>query len=338
MTATEHGRKGAPKEGHVPCERRCLSPWGRGHLTSAAFSFALFLVAAFLLSGASADAMVLDRVVAVVNQEAITWLELYRAMEFDLGASVSGLSDEQKARTFAKSEAQYLENMVDVKVQLAEAREAGISVGADEVDRAVRDIQKKYSMDDETFRKALEREGLTMEAYRKKLREQITIARLVEREVRSTMNVTDEEIQERMKEDGLKGEILYHLRQIFFRLPEGEGMEAVEPELARVHEGLKAGTPFEELARQYSQGPARDKGGDLGYMKKSKMDGAFRDAVQGMSAGEVSEPFRTARGVHIVQLVEKKEPTETVREQIFQEKYRQWLKGLRAKAFVEIKL
>jgi peptidyl-prolyl cis-trans isomerase SurA len=226
----------------------------------------LAALAVLLAAGPSRAGVMLDKVVAVVNNEAITWSELYRAMEFELSRQMKALSDEQKREIFKENEVQFLESMIDLRLQLQEAKKLGITVSEDDVNSAIEGIKSKYAMDEETFMDSLKKEGFSLDNYRERLREQIVIGRLVDREVRGRILINDDELN-RQSAEGDKG--LYRIRQIFFRMSEGEdGREALGQKISMVMEKLNSGEDFSGLATEYSEDPSAEAGGDLGFIEK----------------------------------------------------------------------
>lgn len=294
----------------------------------------LTLLLALSVAGQGFSAIVLDRVVAVVNEEAITWTELYRAMEFEMSNSSPGLTEEKKRELFRKREAEFLERMIDERLQLQEARKLGIKVGPEEVDRAIEGIREKISMDEETFRRAIREEGFTPEDYREMIHDQIVMGRLVEREVRSKIKPSEEEAPGA----GGAGGVYYGLSQIFFSLDEGEDIESLSGRIAEVMAGLSNGVDFAELAARHSEGPAAQGGGELGFVPKSQLAREFVEALEGLRPGEVSRPFRSRQGVHIVKLNARRDTSELVKEKVFVREYENWLRGLREKSFIELRL
>lgn len=282
--------------------------------------------------------VLLDRVVAVVNDEAITWTELYRAMEFEMSKRMREISDEEKRRIFDENETEFLESMIEVKLQMQEAKRLGIEVGPEEVDRAIENIREKYAMDEETFLRGMREEGFTLEKYRELIHDQIVIGRLVEREVRAKMTGSGEGSGEGPDAEALNDGVLYGLSQIFFRLEEDEEMDAVSGKLTAVMEALSNGEDFGDLAARYSEGPAAERGGELGSIPKSQLAREFVAAVEDLRPGEVSRPFRTRQGVHIVMLTSRTGREEITREELFRKEYESWLRSLREKAFIEIRL
>jgi peptidyl-prolyl cis-trans isomerase SurA len=299
---------------------------------------AILLIISLIISiGAPATSfadVVLDRVVAVVNKEVITWSELSRSLEFEVSKQLKGLTDEQKKLVLKENEASFLNSMVDMKLQLQEARRAGITVSDADIDNAVNEIKNKYSMDEETFKTALISEGISLKEYKEQLFEQIMISRVVEQEVRSKIIITDREFEGNENNNTY----LYRLRQIFFQIPAAEDKDSLNKKALTISERLNSGEDFQALARQYSEDPTAETGGDLGFIRKSQMADEFLDALRDMKPGDVSRPFWTERGLHIIKLEETRGARETLLEKRFQERYKYWLRGLRERSHIELRL
>jgi len=305
------------------------------------------LVLAFILCGAStAGGVLLDRIVAVVNKEVITWSELYRAMEFKSNEEFKALSDSEKKKVFRENEAAFLETMIEAKLQLQDAKRLDIDASSEEINLSIENIKKKYSMGDKEFEESLQKEGFTFEEYKKLLAEQIILNKVVSHQVKNKIIITDRDVDEYMAKHKDAG---YRIRQIFLkRLETDDDKEALAAKAQELYQRLMAGEDFSVLAREYSNDPSAKVGGDLGFVKKDLLGKEFLDVISGMKTGDVSRPFWTAGGLHIIKL-DYREDTMSVaelREQArnklfemrFNEDYRNWVRGLRERAFVEIRL
>lgn len=279
-------------------------------------------------AGIASAGIMLDRVVAVVNSEAITWGELYKTMEFQLSRERRSLSPEQKRAIFDENEALFLEEMINKKLQLQEAEKLGITANANEVNAAIEGIKRKYSMTDEQFVEAIRAEGFAMYEYRAMLREQLTIGKVLDAAVRSNVYLSDKELN-----SITQGDAFYRLRQIFI----SDGPEA-EEKVRNIMEELETSVDFSEIVHSYSEDPAAPSGGDLGFVRKSKMSKEFASAVEGLSPGQVSKPFKSAKGIHIIMVEQIRDIKEVLTEERFMEAYADWLKSLREKSFIEIRL
>lgn len=304
-------------------------------------------IAGLGLFSPSGSAILLDKIVAVVNSEVITWSELYKAMEFDASQAVKAMSEEERRKIFKQNEMVFLENLIDMRILLQEARKANINASDDEVNKTMSAIREKYAMTDAAFADALMKEGFTMEEYKKKLSEQIIINRLVDFEVRSKIVLTEDGVNVYLaKNQGMvAGDEGYKISHILIRKTDDPGQS--EEKARTIYERIKAGENFADAARKYSDDPSAKAGGDLGFVNKSDLSREFLTALSKLKPGEVSEPFKTDRGMHIVLLENARiynnaaELKQAVKDKLFAEKfekdYKAWIKGLRQRAYVEIK-
>jgi peptidyl-prolyl cis-trans isomerase SurA len=307
------------------------------------------LLTVFGYTTAASSAILLDKVMAIVNKEVITWSDLYKAMEFEATDEIKAMKDEDRRRFFKENESMFLESLIDMKLQLQEAAKAGVSASDEDVNRAIENIKKKYSMTDEAFKDAIGKEGFTLAEYRKKLSEQITISRIVDHDVKSKVLVTEGEIDKYIaghKELEKESEG-FNISHIFLK-GSRDDIKRLEEKALDIYKKIKAGENFAELARQYSEDASASIGGELGFIRKSDMSNDFLNVLSKMKAGDVSDPFWGGNGIHIIRLNDKKEIKgpqelrEMVRQKLLEEKfsreYKNWIKGLRERAYVEIKI
>jgi len=318
---------------------------------AALITLSFILAFLFSLKGLSGGAVMLDRVVAVVNKEVITWSELYKMMEYEASDKVRAMSEQDRMKIFRDNEAIFLDRLIDMRLEVQEAGRIGLEVGSEEVKEAIEDIKKKYSLTDKALEESLKKDGLTFEEYKKRLSEQILVGQLVNREIRSKIVLSEGEAKKyyEANRDKFAESETFKLREILLKKPEQDAdKKAVEEKASLIMQRLKAGEDFSALAREYSDDPSGKNGGDLGYVKKSYMAKEFVEVLSHMKVGDFSNPFWTEKGLHIIKLDEKvppKTPAETmesVKKQLaeaeFSERYKSWIKGLREKAHIEIRL
>lgn len=310
----------------------------------------MIIVCVFLLSGRSNANVLLDRVVAVVNQEVITWSELYKTMETDASPSMKELQSDERRRIFKENEASFLETLINVKLELQEARNKGIRVSDEELQEAINGIKKKYAMSDSAFLESLKTEGLSYDEYKKRLREQIIISKLVNVQVRNKIVIDNEDINKFVNENKqmLENTESYRISQIFLKKQSDVENSKIEEKAGEILGKLAQGDSFADLARQYSEEPSSSAGGDLGLLKKSQLNKDFLDVISKMQPGDVSKPFWTEKGLHIIKVESRteaksenemrEEAREKLSNRIFTEKYNAWIKSLREKSFIEVRL
>jgi len=317
---------------------------------------ALFAAVIFMLIQGSyfhrADsAVILDRVVATVNDEVITWSELMGVINSEGAPKLEGLSDAVRENRIRELERPYLNNLIEVKLQVQEARRLGLNVSDSEIEDAIAEIKKKFSLSDADFLESLKTERMTMVDYKARLSEQIMMQKVVNMEVKSKIIVSDSEVQEYFETN--KGEFSgtkkVKIRQIFFAAPENESRKGDVAERAeQVYQRIQAGDDFEMMAKEYSEGPNRAFGGDLGYISSGTALKEIEDTAESLSLGEVSRPFWSSGGLHIIKLEDRVEGgnlekvkdiiKDRLMQKAFEAKYHEWMADLREKAFIEIRL
>ena len=314
------------------------------------FSALIFCLLLTVCRSLSHSTVLLDRIVATVNNEAITWSELRKTVELESKESLRNLTEEEKEKKLNDLEKQFLDILIDMKLQLQEARKIGYSVSPAEINEAIEDIKSKYGLTDESLTESLKAENLTLEEYREKLKEQITISKLVRFEVRNKILISDKAIEEYYEAHRkvFQNEEQFRIRQILFLADSSSKKPEVEAKAQEVLRRIRNGEDFSMLAGEFSDDVSREFGGDLGYVNRSNLLNEIAEAASGLKPGEVSKPFWGPKGLHIIKLEEKKEGDsidkvrerikEILFEKVFQSKYEDWVKQLREKAYIEIKL
>jgi len=285
--------------------------------------------------------VVVDRVVAVVNNEIITLSDLQREAALK---KIAGKPDERML----------LEDMIDRKLQMAAAKRAGMDVTDKELADAIADILKRNSFDEKQFEAALAKDGLTLEQYKVELREQMTLSRMFNKYIRAGIAVDEAEVRSyydrNLKSYTLPEEI--RLRQIFFPIPDNATSREnadVKEQAEQIFARARQGENFSRLVREFSQGATASQDGDLGFTQRESLLPEMEAAAQHLKPGDVSPPFTCAGGYNIVKLEEVRMPVrpyEKVKDEImsmlYQQKventYRSWLQSLRSDSNIENRL
>jgi len=317
--------------------------------------FTFLLLTVYLLyaifTALSYGAILLDRIVAVVNNDVITWSELRQSIEQEMKEPLAGLKGEEREKALKELERKFLQRMIDIRLQVQEAKRIGIAVSAIELEEAVSDIKKKYNLKDEDFIATLRAEGFTFEEYKEKLSEQILLGKIVSTAVRSNVFVTDKEVADYYnanKEKYTKAESI-RIRQILFNLPKENAQKTrLEVTAQEILKRLMAGEDFAKLAEEFSDDPSKKFGGDLGYINRGSILKEIEDVAFRLKEGELSSPFWSPKGLHIIKLEHRLDPSnpekikseikEILYEKAFRIRYEEWVKGLRTRAYIEINL
>jgi peptidyl-prolyl cis-trans isomerase SurA len=321
--------------------RRRVRRWPR--LVSIAFA-ALVLVC---VTGGWAARAASDRLVAVVNDEIITESELTSSREsaaLDLLAEVlPGIRDRESSSGLRGA----LESLIDQRLLLHEAAALGMTATDDEARAAVQALGEQHRLDD--------LRGLSDEDIRRRVQEQLTIVKLVNREVRSKilLNAADVEAYYRTHADRFARPARYRIRQIFVKSP-ADSAPAARAAAQTEAEALRAeavgGADFGDLARRRSQGGEAAHGGDLGYVRRGELLPEIDAVLEHLGPGEISPVIASPLGFHVINLVEVQAPAprlledvkSDVEELVYQEHatdyYRHWIRQLRGRSHIDIKL
>ena len=267
----------------------------------------LLILAAVLAAPLAHGVTLVDRIVAVVNKEVITYSELHEAV---------GMAERQLRRQGTPAperpvlERQMLERLILDKAQLQMARETGIRIEELQLDRAVERIAQSNNMTLADFRRTLESDGVSFDGWRNDVRQQMLMARLREREVENRVQVSETEIDVFLEQLKTRPEAAeYNLAHILVRVPEGASPERIRQARERAEQALaeaKGGAAFARVAASFSDAPDALQGGAIGWRSHDRLPELFAEALSKMKPGEVSEPLRSPAGFHILQLVDRR--------------------------------
>jgi peptidyl-prolyl cis-trans isomerase SurA len=250
----------------------------------------------------------MDRIVAIVDQTVITEQELesrIRTLTAQLTKKGAELPPENVLRK------QILERLISDALQLQYAAQTGLKVDDNQLDKTIERIAEQNQMSVKEFGDALNADGITMAKFRTDIRNEITIARLREREVESRVNVSESEIDNFLTTQASSNENRdeFEISHILIRTPEEGSTEDVQKAKAKVDEAIKAlqdGASFEKVSASYSDAPNALEGGNLGWKAAAQLPALFLDALKNMQAGDITPALRSPNGFHILKLTNKR--------------------------------
>ncbi|HTY02635.1 MAG TPA: peptidylprolyl isomerase [Rhodocyclaceae bacterium] len=248
-----------------------------------------------------------DRIVAVVNSEAITLYELRTRVAL-VERQLRGQNVQLPEQSVL--EKQILERMIVDRAQLQLAKEVGVQVSDIEVDAALARIASSNGLSPADFRKAIERDGVVWDKFREEIRQEIIISRLRDREVDSQLTVSEGEIDNYLESaESANGADVVQVAHIIVRVPEQASAQQLERSRARVQQAmdqLKAGEEFARVAAAFSDAPDGLKGGVMDARPVDRLPNLYADAVRTMKPGETSAVLRSPAGYHIVRLLDRR--------------------------------
>jgi peptidyl-prolyl cis-trans isomerase SurA len=303
---------------------------------------------------ALATSKVLDRIVAVVNDDIILMSELNdRIKPYVQRVQQQGYDPEKERQMLFQVREEMLNRMVDEKLTEQEIKRNDIHVDDAMVDETIERIKEANYFTDEDLRRYLEQQQMTMEQYREQVKEQILRSRLVNYQIKSKIVITEEDIRGYYEShpEIYGGERRYHLRNILMRVPEfstGAEKQAIRDRMMDLRSQIEGGASFADLARAFSQSPASADGGDIGEFKEGALSPQIKEALDGLNPGQTTAVLDTDQGLQLfyveaINLTEGK-PLESVKEEIRQklytaavdEKFLSWLEELRNQSHIRI--
>ena len=316
---------------------------------------AVYLIALFMWSFCCASAgaeELIDRIVAVVNNEVITLSDLNKVTTLMFAGvdKQQAFTEEQRAEIEKKA----LEQLIEKKLIEQKAKESSIKVDDKEVSRAVEDVLNKNNISLEKLKEILKKDGSSFEEYRKMLRSEILQSKVIGREVRSKVTITDKDIQEyyekNVQQQEKPGEKV-RIQQILFATPPDTTPKQVEKltsQLEEIRAKIMAGDDFGQMAAKHSQDPSAKEGGDLGYFGRGELLPLIENTAFSLQAGEVSQVTRTPAGLHLIKVIDKKgaegeKGAQSSRNEIEENLYRRevdvlflkWMEELKKKAYIK---
>lgn len=261
-----------------------------------------------LLLVAEVQAAELDRIIAVVDEDIVMQSELD-----EQAARVRDALRQQHTEMPPTTvlERQVLERLVLEKIQIQVAAQAGIKVSERDLNKAIADIAKRNKLELPQFEKIIESEGIPFARFREQIGQQILIAKLRHEEVENRTKVSDQEIENflRNQSNESESELEYRLSHILITIPSGASDTELKTARDKADDALRridAGEDFGDIALRVSDGQQALEKGDLGWRKGAEIPSLFADAVSTMKLGENSGIITSPSGYHIVKLVDKR--------------------------------
>jgi peptidyl-prolyl cis-trans isomerase SurA len=263
---------------------------------------------AYQFNAQAAEVVKMDRIVAIVDQAVVTEQELESRIA-TVTAQFKKQGTELPAETILRK--QILERLITDTLQLQYAAQTGLKVDDNQLDKTIGRIAEQNQLSLAEFTEALAKDGVSMTKFRADIRNEITLARLREREVDGRVNVSESEIDNFLTSQAANNENQdeYEIAHLLIRTPEEGTTEDIQKAKSKVDSALtelKAGVSFAKVSASFSDAPNALEGGSLGWKKASQMPALFLDALKAMQVGEVSAPLRSPNGFHVLKLNNKR--------------------------------
>ena len=304
-----------------------------------------------LLTAHVAPAEMVSKVAVVVNDAIITTHQLEKAFldEVATNAAAQNLDDAERDKLRLK----VLDRLIEEELVKDRVKELRLKVSDEDVEAAINDVQQQNKLTRKQLESALQQQGMDFETYRENLRKQILRYKLIGLEVKSKSEVTNAELREyyREHEDEFLEPPYMNLSRLTFPIPKGAGKEKIEEITGLAVEAqqrLEQGESINELLVSYAT--ANVDGGDMGNFQPGELSERFDRAVRDLETGQVSEVVEMPNALFIFKMVERSggraKPfdsvsdsiEQTVQQQKQEQAFKEWNKGLRESAYIDIRI
>ena len=313
----------------------------------------LFLLLGGILSSFGTAAELVDRIIAYVNDDIITLSELNERTNALVATQQQNPFQREREQSLEEMRYTMLNRLIDERLASQEISRLKITVSEEEIDETIARIMKENRLTKETLEAELRKDERTIADLRQQIKEGLEQRKLVSREVQSKTVITDEIVEAYYQSNmhDFQEKERWRIQDIYLPYYPDDTPE----ERARLRnlaqeilERVRAGVDFGSLAKNYSQGPGAEAGGDMGYFARGELEPVLEAAVENLRAGEVSPDIETTRGIHIIKVTEVDrsppkaldEVRESIRNLLYKRevefRYREWLSSLRERSYVKI--
>ncbi len=296
------------------------------------------------------DALVVERIVAVVDTDVVLLSEVEEALDLLVKAQPPPAGSDRLAYR-DKKRAEVIDTLVAEKLLEREIKKLRIDVSEPEIERALEATKAQYNLDDAAFEMALAQQGMSLKDYKDGIKKQLLKLKIVELKVKSRVQIRDQDVKSTYakKKAVAQKDFKVRARHILFVVGEGADENAKRALAERAMARVKAGEPFEKVASEMSEGPSKKSGGSLGVFGKGEMLPAFEEAAFAAAPGDVVGPVRTQVGWHVIlveervagQVVAADQAEQQLREQLYEEEmeraFRRYIDELKQQSYIEVR-
>ncbi|MCB0341551.1 MAG: peptidylprolyl isomerase [Pseudobdellovibrionaceae bacterium] len=309
--------------------------------------FVFFICINFLLVQLS-YAKIVERIVAIVNQEIITLSDIE---DFQSRLKKGGLVDQallksvDKNKILANKEA-LVEQLINERIVDSEIKRLELTVPIERVEQEIRSITRRNGISRDQLKTKLEQEGLKFSEYQDFVKSSLERRSLIEREVSSKIKISDEDVANFYVQNSTNKDTLtfkYTISHILFK-PDSQGAERAE----KVSKKIQSGATFESMASQFSEDPNFSQGGLLGTFALNELSSEFQQAIKLLAENDVTSVVKSPMGFHIIKVNKKvlapdphfESNKEQLRESLFAQEFDKqfanWLEQKRQESFIRI--
>jgi peptidyl-prolyl cis-trans isomerase SurA len=313
------------------------------------------VVLGVFLLGSSGKAEIVDRIVAIVNENIITLSELeqFRKSFYPYTPKRKDWLNREFELLDVRQEA--LNTLIEEKLIDQEADRQKIEVTQKQLNDTVASLKAERGWSQSQLEMAVEAQGFTYEEYLAEVERRLKRTKLITRVVKSEIEINDENLRayyEAHIDDYMADESI-RISHILLPLAPNSTSDAEEAAFSKAREilaRLEEGEDLTALARQYSQDILGLRAGDIGYFKQGEMIPSIEEAAFSLRVGEVTAPIRTPEGVVLIKVTDRQRggppALEEIRKRVendyyrseTERRFRDWVNRLKERSFIEVKL
>ena len=268
--------------------------------------------AALLLSAGAAFPRVIDGVVALVNEEPVTFSEVRESVSEGMGIPVGDADALLREERDPRAVLRWIEALVDSVLVRKELEKQGQSIPEGEIDKAVESVRKANGMNEAQFAELLGKEGISLPAYRRRLRWQMERGAIVRARKFKEVTVTESEVRDYFRESGERFLVgaQVRLETLFFPIDSAPsaGLDTAQARIAvqQAAEAVRAGRTFAEAQTMVRDTFPKVEYHDADFMTTEDLLPELQREVHRLRAGESSPPFFAEAGAYLLRVVERR--------------------------------
>ncbi|OPY71840.1 MAG: Chaperone SurA precursor [Syntrophorhabdus sp. PtaU1.Bin058] len=303
----------------------------------------LLIILSLLLPAAGLHCEVVDRIIAIVNDDIITLKDVERYVHVEKQGKYTSVNEYLRNLEFKEKIDIFISDLL-IKQQ---ARKLKIDVSDREIEGIIENIKKQNLITETELREQLKKENITYKGFQEGIRMNVLRSRVLARVISSEVNITENDLKEYYnKHIGEYKEEEYRLKQIFVSGQRQDGAQRV----MAAYKLLNEGKSFEEVAKEFSDDPSAKTDADIGFVKREDLMPQLKDPLVLLTPGSYTQPIQTPYGFHILKLMEVKKsdtlPFEAVKDAIqgkivfneSEKRYKEYIDKLRKSSYIEVKI
>ncbi len=317
------------------------------------FALPLSLTVLFLVAS-TASAEIVERIVAIVNDEIITQTDQNKYAERLRSGGLTDdllIPDEATKQELVKDRSKLLQKMIDERIIDSEVKRQNLSVPVERMEQEIRTIAKRNNVSRDELKAALLERGIQFSQYQDFIKTGLERQALIEKAITSRIKISEDDVMSAFaagRAGANEQAFEYTLAHVYFQNEKPGGPQAAKARAEKALKRLRAGESFDRVAAETSEDPGFESGGALGVFKTGEIQKDLEQVVQKLNAGEYSDVLPTSGGYHIVKLNKKRliadprteKEREKIRAELYEKAYKRqfqsWLEQLRQDAFIRI--